>query len=65
MSIYRGQEEEDQGPTLYLFTLQLSYYLVTRPYLSVFLHNRVTFTYNNLRQSLQGLATLVASSIGS
>jgi hypothetical protein len=64
MSIYRRQEEEDQGTTLYLFTLHSSYYLVTRPYLSVFLHNRVTFTYNNLCQSLQGLATLVASPLG-
>jgi hypothetical protein len=59
MSIYRRQEEGDQGTTLYYFTLHSSYYLVTRSYLSVFLHNRVTFTYNNLCQSLQGLLLLL------
>ena len=48
LSIYRRQEEGDQGTTLYLFTLHSSYYLVTRPYPSVFLHNKVTFTHNNL-----------------
>jgi hypothetical protein len=58
MSIYRRQEEGDQGTTLYYFTLHSSYYLVTRSYLSVFLHNRVTFTHNKLCQTLQGLPAL-------
>jgi hypothetical protein len=64
MKIYRRQEEGDQGATLYLFNLHSSYYLVTRPYLSIFLHNKVTLTHNNLCQPLQGLATLVAYSLG-
>jgi hypothetical protein len=62
MSIYSRKEEGDQGRILYLFALHSSYYPVRRPCVSVFLHNKVTFIYNNLRQSLQGLAALVASS---
>ena len=64
MSIYRRKDGGDQGTSLYLFTSHSSYYQVTRPYLRIFYKNRVTFTFNNLRQPLQGLATLVAYSLG-